>query len=284
MNDLAEPISTDPDAKLTATLQQVLDLPAMRASPVLAGLLRFLAGAMAPERVGRLTARQIAREALGQPEGFDAQANSLVRVHMARLRQILDEQRATLGSTVPWHLHVPKGQYCLRLIPSRAEGSNVANATLPSLAVMRIKNVTNEPHRAHFCDGMTLELLHLLSQSPAVRVVVPHTMFPLPVKMGRVVRPAAEYLLTCSLEFQADDESPAGKGRFTLIASLDDVTQQRVVWTKSYERPFTITQLRKALEEITVQTWTLVGAPGLPIDTPPKGRLRWKFPDGYGPV
>ncbi len=256
----------------------------MRNSPVLTGLLRFLVGAMDPDRVGRLTARQIARQALGQPDGFDTQANSLVRVHMVRLRQILDEQRATLGSSVPWHLHLPKGQYSLRLIPSRPDASNVANAALPSLAVKRIKNVTNEPHRAHFCDGMTLELLHLLSQSPAVRVVVPYTMFPLPMKMGRVVRPAAEYLLSCSLAFQADDESPSGKGRFTLIASLDDVAQQRVVWTKSYQRTFTITQLRKALEEITVQTWTLVGAPGLPIDTPPKGRLRWKFPDGYAPV
>ncbi len=256
----------------------------MRNSPVLTGLLRFLVEAMDPDRVGRLTARQIAREALGQPDGFDTQANSLVRVHMARLRQILDEQRATLGTTVPWHLHLPKGQYSLRLIPSRADASNLATAALPSLAVMRIKNVTNEPNRAYFCDGMTLELLHLLTQSPAVRVVVPYTMFPLPVKMGRVVRPAADYLLSCSLEFQADDESPAGKGRFTLIVSLDDVAQQRVVWTKSYQRTFTITQIRKALEEITVQTWTLVGTPGLPIDTPPKGRLRWKFPDGYAPV
>lgn len=272
-----------PDSALACALEHVLEMPAMRNSPVLIGMLRFLAGAMDPERVGRITARQIAREALGQPEGFDAQANSLVRVHMARLRKILEEHRAMVGPTVPWHLHIPKGQYCLRLIPSRPEGSNLTQA-LPSVAVMRIKNVTNEPHRAYFCDGMTLELLHLLTLSPAVRVVVPYTTFPLPVNMGRVVKPAADYLLSCSLEFKADDESPAGKGRFTLIASLDDVAQQRVVWTKSYERPFLITQLRKALEEITVQTWTLVGAPGVHLDTLPKGRLRWKFPDGHAPV
>ncbi len=266
---------------MASTLQQVLDLPAMRASPVLTNLLRYLAAAAAPERAGRVSARDIARDVLKQPEGFDAQSNSLVRVHTRRLRQILEEQRATVGTTAPWHLYLPKGQYTLRLISSRIHDDSTAVTTLPSLAVTRINNVTNDPDKAYFCDGMTIELLHLLSQSHGLRVVVPFTVFPLPAKMGRVVRPAADHLLSCSLELQTDLENSQGKGWFTLIASLDDVAQQRVVWTRTYKRPFLITQIRKALEEVTLQTWALVGAPGAHLETLPKGKLRWKFPDGY---
>jgi len=270
-------------AALASTLQQVLAMPAMQASPVLTRLLRYLADAMAPDKAGRLTARQIACEALGQPARFDAQANSLVRVHVGRLRQILAEYQAVHGPSVAWHLHLPKGQYTLRLVPNHPGPSSTPGGRLPALAVLRISNASGDSRREHFCDLMTLELLHLMSQSQVLRVVLPYTIFPLPTHMGRTVKPLADYALTCSLNFKADNEALSGQGEFTLSVRLDDLSRQCALWTETYQRKFLIVNLRKVFEEITHQTWALVGVPQAPLESLPKGKMRWKFPDWQWP-
>ncbi len=265
-------------------MQQVLAMPAMQASPVLTRLLRYLADAMAPDKAGRLTALQIACEALGQPAKFDAQANSLVRVHVGRLRQLLAEYRAVHGASLPWHLHLPKGQYTLRLVPNHPVATSTPGGRLSALAVLRVNNASGDSRREHFCDLMTLELLHLVSQSPVLRVVLPYTIFPLPAHMGRTVRPQADYALTCSLDFKADNEAPSGQGEFSLAVRLDDLARQCALWTETYRQKFFIVNLRQVLEEITHQTWALVGVPQVPMESLPKGKMRWKFPDWQWPA
>lgn len=78
-----------------------------------------------------------------------------------------------------------KGQYTLRLVPSSPAATSAPGRHLPALAVLRISNTSGDSRREHFCDLMTLELLHLVSQSPVLRVVFPYTIFPLPPRMGR---------------------------------------------------------------------------------------------------
>lgn len=269
---------------LATTLQQVLAMPAMQASPVLTRLLRYLADATAPDMAGRVTARQIACDVLDQSAAFNAQTNSLVRVHMGRLRQVLAEHQALHGTSVPWHLHVPKGQYTLRLVSSQAEPTSEPGGRLPALALLRVQNASGDSRREHFCDLMTLELMHLLSQSLALRVVLPYTIFPLPTRMGKTVKPQADYALTCSLKFKADNEVPTGQGDFTLTVRLDDLRRQCPLWTETYERKLLMVNLRQVFEEVTVQTWTLAGLPEAPLATLPKGKMRWKFPDWHWPA
>ena len=279
--------NTAPDetaVALATTLQQVLAMPAMQASPVLTRLLRYLADAMAPDKAGRLTARQIACEALGQSPKFDAQANSLVRVHVGRLRQLLAEYQAVHGASVPWHLHLPKGQYTLRLVPNHPEATSLPGRRLPALAVLRVNNASGDSRREHFCDLMTLELFHLMSQSPMLRVVLPYTIFPLPTHRGRTMKPQADYALTCSLNFKADNEVSSGQGEFSLTVRLDDLSRQSALWSETYQRKLLIVNLRNVFEEITHQTWALAGVPQVPMESLPKGKMRWKFPDWQWPA
>lgn len=123
-----------------------------------------------------------------------------------------------------------------------------------------------------------------MSQSPMLRVVLPYTIFPLPTRIGRTMKPQADYALTCSLNFKADNEVPSGQGEFSLTVRLDDLSRQCALWSETYQRKLLIVNLRNVFEEITHQTWALAGVPQVPMESLPKGKMRWKFPDWQWPA
>jgi TolB-like protein len=261
---------------LEQTLRRILATPAFVAAPLMARLLEYLAEETRPEAAGRLTAYQIALSVFGQATDFDPQANSLVRVNMHRLREMLEAYSAGSGAEDEWRLYLAPGSYLLRLsASSRVAPSGVR---LPSLAVLRIDNVAQDPERNWFCDGMTLELVHLLTGHPAIRVVVPHTSFPLPERMGTSVKANTDYQLACAAKVTDKGKKPPNQYHMYFTVSLADLNNKKTLWAKEYAGNMSVRFMRNVLEDITWHAWTFIVDPHTPVNRPARGKLRWKFP------
>jgi TolB-like protein len=257
-------------------LSSVLASCAFRSAPVMARLLKYLAKQAQPETIGRLSAYQIAVAVFDRPSDFDPQSNSLVRVNMRRLRQLLDEYYADAGANDEFRLHLASGSYILRLLPNTV----FPPQALPqlSLAVLRVENIPKDPDQEWFCDLMTLEMVHLLSQHHAIRVVVPHTNFPLPRRMGTTAKALTDFQLNCTAQVTDKGKKPPNQYHLNFTARLIDLRNQQTLWTKEYSNNMSIRFLRNSLEDITWHAWTLIISPHAPVHRPPKGKLRWKFP------
>ena len=265
-------------APLAQCVAQVIDSQGFRTAPVLARLLNYLAAGCRPESAGRLTAYQIALAVFDQPTDFDPQTNSLVRVNMGRLRQLLAEYYAYAGAEDPRRLFLPRGSYTLRLVEHQPEHTGVSQR-MPSLSVLHLANLKNNPKQDHFSDLITLELVHLLTQNPALRVVVPHTGFPLPKRMGKPVKVVTDYVLDCGAEVRDTGKKPPYQYEFLFTAKLEDVAGKRTLWTWESDKLMSVSSLRNVLETVTTEAWQFVVAPHTPIEPLPKGKLRWKFPE-----
>jgi hypothetical protein len=269
---------TDGAATLADCVAHVLLSSGFRSAPVLARLLKFLAIGSHPGTALRLTAYQIAVAVFDQPTDFDPQTNSLVRVNMGRLRQLLAEYYAETGADDPWQLYLPRGSYTLRLVENKRE--RASGHSLPSVAVVRFDNLIQDPERNWFCDGMTLELIHLLTQNAHLRVVVPHTLFPLPWRMGQSVKLTTDYELVCGVAMKDTGKKPPNQFEFHFTATLNEVAGQRTLWTwETGKKKASIKTLRGALETIATKTWEFVVAPHAPVAPLPKGKLRWQHPE-----
>ena len=264
--------------ELQQYLSRVLDTHGFRAAPLLSRLISYLAASSSAQNVGSVSAYQIAIAVFDQPTDFDPQTNSLVRVNMSRLRQLLAEYYAHAGAEDPWRLFLPRGSYTLRLVEHQREIADVSQR-LPSLSVLHLANLKNNPKQDHFSDLITLELVHLLTQNPALRVVVPHTGFPLPKRMGKPVKVVTNYELDCGAEVRDTGKKPPYQYEFLFTARLTDVAGGRILWQWESDKLMTVNSLRNVLETITTETWQFVVAPNAPVEPLPKGKLRWKFPE-----
>jgi TolB-like protein len=195
---------------------------------------------------------------------------------MGRLRQLLAEYYAETGADDPWQLYLPRGSYTLRLVENNRESAS--SHPLPSVAVARFDNLLQDPERNWFCDGMTLELIHLLTQNAHLRIVVPHTFFPMPWRIGQSVKLTTDYELVCGVAMKATGKKPH-QYEFQLTATLNEVAGKRTLWSLETDKRASINTMRGALETIATKTWEFVVAPHAPVAPLPKGKLRWQYPE-----
>ncbi|MFZ4537223.1 hypothetical protein [Propionivibrio sp.] len=190
-------------------VQEALAAPAFTTAPLLARLLTFLADAT-PGKPNK--AYRIAVEVFKQPDDFDPQTNSLVRVHVGRLRCLLAEHYAAAGSGCRWHLTIPQGRYELQVIPAPESGAvkphvdfrpTSLRKNVPSVAVLPVTNLDANPDAQFMCEGLTFKLTHLLVKSANLSVIVPEALLRsrgqdgFPGKIASM--PPADYTLSCGL-------------------------------------------------------------------------------------
>ena len=92
-------------------LQKVVSSDTFQGSDTLRNVLLYIGERSAKVPRANIKEYEIATQALGRPEDFDAQADSIVRVTMNRLRAKLAEYYRTEGSEDECVLDIPKGSY-----------------------------------------------------------------------------------------------------------------------------------------------------------------------------
>lgn len=97
-------------------LKNVLESDGFQAAPQLQRFLKYVVDEELAGRGDQLKAYNIAVDALGRPESFDAQSDPVVRVQAGRLRKLLAAYYAGEGADEPVRIELPKGSYRPRFV------------------------------------------------------------------------------------------------------------------------------------------------------------------------
>src|SRR5580698_1148796 len=96
------------------TIQQVVESPYFKKSPRLRSLLLYLAEQTLAARADLLTEYNIATTVFERTADFDPDVDTIVRSHMVRLRQKLDQYAVENEANGAICVTVPKGEYRVR--------------------------------------------------------------------------------------------------------------------------------------------------------------------------
>ena len=102
------------NAARLAAVDRVIQSSVFRQSETLRRLLRYLADKAFEGTDDHLKEYTIGIDALGKPSSYDPRQDSVVRIHVGRLRQKLSEYYLTEGKDEPVIVDLPKGHFKLQ--------------------------------------------------------------------------------------------------------------------------------------------------------------------------
>jgi TolB-like protein len=177
-------------------------------------------------RQGALKEYLVGVEVFNKLETFDPRIDSIVRVEARRLRSKLDRYYLTDGRDDNIVVQFRKGSYVPQIL-SREQveaiggtdgiGSRIGRK---SVEVAKFSNLGLDPVHAHFCSGLTEDLISALTKVPTLQV------------MARISSESnghkADYVLEGSVRKQDD--------RLRIAAQLIDSASSTYIWSETYER------------------------------------------------
>jgi serine/threonine-protein kinase len=102
---------------------------------------------------------------------FDARVDPIVRVEARRLRRLLDAYNKTEGESDSVVISMsPRGYVLSAGYNSRARESATGSNSSRSVAVLPFANLTHDPARRGFCDGVTEEVFAALARVDDLKV------------------------------------------------------------------------------------------------------------------
>src|SRR5580704_4816821 len=114
------------------TIQHLVESPYFKKSPRLRSLLLYLAAQTLAARADLLTEYNIATTVFERTADFDPDVDTIVRSHMVRLRQKLDQYAVENEANGSICVTVPKGDYRVRFDHARPRLPQPAVPVLPS--------------------------------------------------------------------------------------------------------------------------------------------------------
>ena len=237
-------------------LERVLGSAEFKASEKQRKFLSFVVRETLADRSSQLKGYTIALSVYGRPEGFDPQADPIVRVEAGRLRRALGHYYLTAGKNDPVRIQIPKGRYVPTFHTDRIPPSGTkthppqreagALTTGPSVAVMPLINLTGGKKQAYFTDGLTEELTAELARYQEFQVIASQSTMRFknrkvdPGEVGREL--GVRFFLTGSVR----KDSKTVKVSIRLV----DTSTAEQIWGESYKRDRTAADLIAVQEEI----------------------------------
>ena len=173
--------------------------------------------------------------------------------------QIQNKLEATFTRLPPValkNIRVPMGVY--RVVPPwaavRKEGRMAAESLGRQLAVLPLANISPDPHDEYFADGLTEELIAVLSQVPGLSVTARTSILPYKTAPKSIAQVGQELGVDTVLEGSV--RKSGQKIRITL--QLIDVSTQRHVWAGTYNRELTdVFEVQSDIAERTAEALRL---------------------------
>jgi TolB-like protein/Tfp pilus assembly protein PilF len=161
---------------------------------------------------------------------FDPRADPIVRVEARRLRRKLEEYYEGPGLEDELTIEFPKGSYVPRFLWKSS--SKRTESRLRSIAVLPFRNLGPEPDHEYFSDGLSEELIHLLTTIPGLQVVAWHSSARLKgsqYDLARIRQKLKVDTVLCGTVRRAGDQ-------LRITAQLIDTAEGRYLWSELYER------------------------------------------------
>ena len=177
---MSEQSGCSPEA-VRKQLGKILASSGFQASKKQQSFVRYVVEETLQGRAADLKAYTIALEVYNRDESFDPQMDPIVRVEAGRLRRALDHYYAAEGREDEVIIHIPKGGY--RPIFIRSETQEVAedltakaagtndSFSKHSIAVLPIRNLSDDGTQDYFAEGLTEELTSELARYQDISVI-----------------------------------------------------------------------------------------------------------------
>ena len=167
-------------------------------------------------------------EVFGRPSSFDPQQDSIVRVQARRLRERLMTYYQQEGARDPIRIEYPLGRYVPEFTAASAPGERPER----SLAVLPFVNLGSSGEKGHLPDGITEELIFVLSRLEGIRVVSRTSAFAMRDR-NLDIREIGKKL---NAEFIVDGTVRQMEDRFRITAQLIKTEDGLHLWSDRWER------------------------------------------------
>ncbi|MEE4376511.1 MAG: hypothetical protein V2J55_03235 [Candidatus Competibacteraceae bacterium] len=207
-----------------------------KASERLRNLLQYLCERTLEGQQKYLTQRHLAQEVFGKNDQFDPELDAIVRIEIGKLRRALDLYYATVRQGDEVRIKIPKGSYVPQFIYQRNASSDAAeksNASFrPTLAVIPLINLSADPNDAFFADGLTEELVVILTKLPELQVTPCYGAVHA-TTLGNGLIDLSDRL---GVRFLLQGTVRRSDSRIRITARLYDAVRRTQIWANQYER------------------------------------------------
>lgn len=220
-----------PDS-IRAQLQKVVASGIFARSDRLIRFLRFCVEQVLAGGADCLKEQTLGIEVFDRKPDYDPRIDPIVRVEARRLRSKLKAYYSSNGHQDQVLIELPKGSYVPVFRPREAARVEAPTPSEKSIAVLPFTNLTRETGDDYFSDGLTEELIHLLTRIPHFRVVAWETSSQLrgreqdlsgirrQLKVGSILRGSIR----------------RAKDRVRVTSQLIDAESGAYLWSEAFDR------------------------------------------------
>jgi serine/threonine-protein kinase len=221
-----------PPDRVRAQLEQVLASELFSRSDRLIRFLRFAVEQALRGHSECLKEQTIGVEVFDRKPDYDPRIDPIVRVEARRLRSKLKDYYDANGNADQLLIELPKGSYVPVFRSRAAIQTRRAEPAEKSIAVLPFANLTPDAGEDFFSDGLTEELILLLTRIPHFRVVAWETVSRLrgreqdlagireQLKIGAILRGSVRRL----------------NGRIRVTTQLIDAESGSYLWSEAFDR------------------------------------------------
>jgi TolB-like protein/Tfp pilus assembly protein PilF len=163
--------------EIRTQLEKLLASPLFARSGRMSRFLRFSVEHALAGTEGQVKEYLIGVEVFDRDRDYDPRVDPIVRVEARRLREKMNAYYETAGKTDPLHIELPKGVYTpvFRLRSAAPMPEAAAEPVRISIAVLPFANFSPQSGEDYFSDGLTEELILLLTRIQGLKVVAWHS-------------------------------------------------------------------------------------------------------------
>lgn len=239
-------------------LAKLLASPEFARRPVLRNFLSFVVEKVLAGQAHEVKEYTVAIEVFGRRENFDTSRDSIVRIQAGRLRRALERYYASCTSHDPVRIEIPRGSYVPTFHklsagePGKRKswpqwgGAMPTESLGPTVAVIPLVNLTNDPGQEYFADGLTEELTHELARFQCLSVVASYST----IQLKNEKAAAREMAQRLGVRFLLEGGVRRDPDIIKISVRLIDTATELQVWREQYRRELKAESLIALQEEI----------------------------------